>query len=111
MPVTVGCKNKSPRATSRGDFHKSVVHTAQIVKLMKTGCKQTSKNVDLYYRACIIKIGRELPLPSAIRLTPVSLRLGHARVLTTHRVVIHYARAASLPQGEGSQKPLFVKEK
>ena len=26
----------------------------------------------------------------------VSLRLGHARVLTTHSVVIHYARAASL---------------
>ena len=31
----------------------------------------------------------------------VSLRLGHARVLTTHRVVIHYAHAASLPHGEG----------
>ena len=26
-----------------------------------------------------------------------SLRLGHARVLTPHRGVIHYARAASLP--------------
>ena len=26
-----------------------------------------------------------------------SLRLGHARVLTTHRVVIHFARAALLP--------------
>ena len=30
------------------------------------------------------------------RLVGFSLRLGHARVLTTHRVVIHYARAASL---------------
>ncbi len=28
---------------------------------------------------------------------PVSLRLGHARVLTCHRHVIHYPRAASLP--------------
>ena len=28
----------------------------------------------------------------------VSLRLGHARVLTTHCVVIHCARAASLPR-------------
>ena len=37
------------------------------------------------------------PHPSAT-LTPVSLRLGHARVLTVHRTVIHYARAASLPR-------------
>ena len=28
---------------------------------------------------------------------PVSLRLGHATALTTHRVVIHYRVAASLP--------------
>ena len=42
------------------------------------------------------------PIPLR-RLTapPVSLRLGHARVLTTHCVVIHYAHAASLPTGEG----------
>ena len=32
---------------------------------------------------------------------PVSLRLGHTRVLTSHRDVIHCARAASLPTGEG----------
>jgi len=32
---------------------------------------------------------------------PVSLRLGHARVLTTHRVAIHCARAASLPREAG----------
>ena len=31
------------------------------------------------------------------RAPPVSLRLGHARVLTTHRVVIHCAHAAPLP--------------
>ena len=31
-----------------------------------------------------------------------SLRLGHARVLIVPRTIIHYARAASLPQGEGS---------
>ena len=31
----------------------------------------------------------------------VSLRLGHARVLTTHCVVIHCARAASLPREAG----------
>ena len=30
----------------------------------------------------------------------VSLRLGHTRVLTCHRHVIHYARAASLPPGD-----------
>ena len=37
--------------------------------------------------------------PAAVPL--VSLRLGHARVLIVHRTIIHYARAASLPQGEG----------
>ena len=30
----------------------------------------------------------------------VSLRLGHTRVLTVHRTVIHFARAASLPPGK-----------
>ena len=47
-------------------------------------------------------------LTDALRPTPhhprtagaVSPRLGHARVLTVHRTVIHYTRAASLPQGE-----------
>ena len=34
-----------------------------------------------------------------------SLRLGHARVLTPHRGVIHCARAASLPPGGGSMVP------
>ena len=29
------------------------------------------------------------------------MRLGHAHVLTVHRTVIHCARAAPLPQGEG----------
>ena len=38
------------------------------------------------------------PHPSKPTVLPsVSLRLGHARVLTVHRTVIHYARAASLP--------------
>ena len=32
---------------------------------------------------------------------PFSLRLGHARVLTCHRHVIHYPRTASLPKGDG----------
>ena len=31
---------------------------------------------------------------------PVSLRLGHATALTSHRDVIHYRVAASLPQGK-----------
>ncbi|MBQ5793923.1 MAG: hypothetical protein IIW17_07875, partial [Clostridia bacterium] len=30
----------------------------------------------------------------------ISLQLGHTRVLTCHRHVIHYARAASLPSGD-----------
>ena len=38
------------------------------------------------------------PSPTA---PPVSLRLGHAAVLTVHRTVIHYRVAASLPSGEG----------
>ena len=43
------------------------------------------------------------PHPSAaLRLPPVSLRLGHAAALTCHRHVIHYRGAASLPKGEGS---------
>ena len=33
---------------------------------------------------------------------PFSLRLGHARALTTVQVVIHYPRTASLPQRGGS---------
>ena len=42
------------------------------------------------------------PLPSfAVRMPPVSLRLGHAAGLTAHRAVIQYRVAASLPQGEG----------
>ena len=35
-------------------------------------------------------------------MTPFSLRLGHARVLTALGAVIHSPRAASLPAGEGS---------
>ncbi len=33
--------------------------------------------------------------------SPFSLRLGHARVLTSHRDVIHYAHAASLLHEHG----------
>ena len=40
------------------------------------------------------------PHQSALRLTAVSLRLGHAAALTCHRHVIHSRGAASLPQGE-----------
>ena len=40
------------------------------------------------------------PSPSASP-PPVSLRLGHTRGLTTHRVVIQDPRAASLPNGGG----------
>ena len=39
-----------------------------------------------------------------------SLWLGHARVLTPHRGVIHYARAASLPLG-GSLGKIRIKTK
>ena len=42
--------------------------------------------------------GQSLRLPSA---ATVSLRLGHTRALTTHCVVIHYPRAASLPLHKG----------
>ena len=42
------------------------------------------------------------PSPSASP-PPVSLRLGHTRGLTTHRVVIQDPRAASLPRGRGSR--------
>jgi len=42
--------------------------------------------------------GQSLRLPSA---ATVSLRLGHTRALTTHCVVIHYPRAASLPLHNG----------
>ena len=50
--------------------------------------------------------------PSVSFADSVSLRLGHAHVLTTHRVIIHCARAASLPKGRafwnvgGSQRAL-----
>ena len=36
--------------------------------------------------------------PSVGYAATVSLRLGHGAVLTTHRVVIHYRPATSLPQ-------------
>ena len=38
--------------------------------------------------------------PSPAKAGAVSLRLGHITALTTHRVVIHYRDAATLPQGE-----------
>ncbi len=47
---------------------------------------------------CAICVWARGLLPPLSR-SPVSLRLGHARVLTVHRTVIHYARAASLPPG------------
>ena len=40
--------------------------------------------------------------------SPVSLRLGHARALTTVQVVIHSPRAASLPPGRGLVLPFFL---
>ena len=55
-------------------------------------------------RACESRREAELPLcrsfqnySSTASGPPVSLRLGHARVLTSHRDVIHCAHAASLP--------------
>ena len=45
--------------------------------------------------------GSLLPSLRIRSVPPVSLRLGHARVLTVHRTVIHYAHAASLPEGRG----------
>ena len=46
----------------------------------------------------VARQGQSLRLPSA---ATVSLRLGHTRALTTHCVVIHYPRAASLPLHKG----------
>ena len=46
----------------------------------------------------VYTVGERLPLPQDKRAgTEVSLPLGHARVLTVPRTVIHCARAASLP--------------
>ena len=42
-----------------------------------------------------------------LRATPFSLWLGHARVLTALRAVIHSPHAASLPTGEGWRKSLL----
>ena len=41
------------------------------------------------------------------RWSPVSLRLGHACVLTPHRGVIHSAHAASLPLGGRRPKAAY----
>ena len=41
----------------------------------------------------------------------VSLRLGHARVLTSHCDVIHCAHAASLPRGEPYNKRRLYDER
>ena len=46
---------------------------------------------------CRLRTG--IPHPP-LTWSPVSLRLGHVRVLTMHRIVIHCAHAASLP-GKG----------
>ncbi len=43
------------------------------------------------------KFRQEMPASAGGGRNKVSLWLGHARVLTPHRGVIHYARAASLP--------------
>ena len=47
---------------------------------------------------CAIGVCARGLLPPLSR-SPVSPRLGHTRVLTVHRTVIHFARAASLPLG------------
>ena len=44
-----------------------------------------------------------------LRQEQFSLRLGHTRVLTPHRGVIHYARAASLPPPYGFMRLPFVR--
>jgi len=44
--------------------------------------------------------------PSRLRRATISLRLGHARVLTPHRGVIHSAHAASLLPEEGFGDPV-----
>ena len=40
---------------------------------------------------------------TAYAAPPVSLRLGHAAVLTSHCDVIHFRVAATLPTGEGER--------
>ena len=43
------------------------------------------------------------PRPAATLRGTVSLRLGHAAVLTSHCDVIHFRVAATLPTGEGER--------
>ena len=55
------------------------------------------------HRVSLLNFLTRLSIPQRPAHSPVrdraafSLRLGHARVLTVHRTVIHYTRAASLP--------------
>ena len=53
-------------------------------------------------KKAFIQLRKQLVVINALsvsRADSVSLWLGHTLVLTTHRVVVHYARAASLPKG------------
>ena len=54
-------------------------------------------------KACILRPGIRAYARRFAR--SVSLRLGHARVLTSHRDVIHYAHAASLPGERAPRSP------
>ena len=72
---------------------------------LKTETKILVEKSPYPNRLQVKTLARGAPLPessssTAYRLrlqSPVSLRLGHARVLTVHRTAIQYPRAASLP--------------
>ena len=68
-----------------------------IVRLYGGNCFSARLCVTVMFAGVACQ-GQSLRLPSA---ATVSLRLGHTRALTTHCVVIHYPRAASLPLHKG----------
>ena len=63
---------------------------------MKEFCDKNKRFFCLFVPYVFLRIRILLP---PLSRSPVSLRLGPARVLTVHRTVIHSARAASLPPG------------
>ena len=80
---------------------RGVASVGRITKfiILRGGCLKIS----------VCELRRLLPLLPLAAFVPVSLRLGHARVLTVHRTVIHYTRAATLPPGGRSMEAVASK--
>ena len=77
----------------------SVIHSAKL----RLRASPSAQN-DIQRFCLLFVVSQRQTTFLADRVWRVSLRLGHAHVLTVHRTVIHYAHAASLPSRSRQQK-------